>query len=66
MYDHCLRSWKTTTVWGINRLGILKEILVQTEKSDLLTTVKDFEERRTREDKFERRKGMHRAVNVFC
>ena len=51
---------------GINRLGILKEILVQTEKSDLLTTVKDFEERRTREDKFERRKGMHRALNVFC
>ena len=51
---------------GINRLGILKEILAQTEKSDLLTTVTDFEERRTREDKFERRKGMHRALNVFC
>ena len=51
---------------GINRLGVLKEILAQTEKSDLLTTVKDFEERRTREDKFERRKGMHRALNVFC
>ena len=51
---------------GINRLGILKEILAQTQKSDLLTTVKDFEERRTREDKFERRKGMHRALNVFC
>ena len=51
---------------GINRLGILKEILAQTEKSHLLTTVKDFEERRTREDKFERRKGMHRALNVFC
>ena len=51
---------------GINRLGILKEILAHTEKSDLLTTVKDFEERRTREDKFERRKGMHRALNVFC
>ena len=51
---------------GINRLGILKEILAQTEKSDLLTTVKDFEERRTREDTFERRKGMHRELNVFC
>lgn len=50
---------------GINRLGILKEILARTEKSDLLTTVKDFEERRTREDKFERRKGMRRALNVF-
>ena len=51
---------------GINRLGILKEILAQTQKSDLLTTVKDFEERRTREDMFERRKGKHRALNVFC
>ena len=51
---------------GINRLGILKDILAQTEKSDLLTTVKDFEERRTREDKFERRKGVHRELNVFC
>ena len=51
---------------GINRLGILKDILAQTEKSYLLTTVKDFEERRTREDKFERRKGVHRELNVFC
>ena len=50
---------------GINRLGILKEILAQTEKSDLLTTVKDFEQRRTLEDKFERRRGMHRALNIF-
>ena len=50
----------------INRLGILKEILAQTEKRDLLATVKEFEERRSREDKFERRKGMPRALNVFC
>ena len=51
---------------GIDHLGILKDILAQTEKSDLLTAVEDFEERRTREEKFERRKGMHRALNVFC
>ena len=50
----------------INRLGILKEILAQTKKRDLLATVKEFEERRSREDKFERRKGMPRALNVFC
>ena len=50
---------------GINRLGILKDILAHTEKSDLLTAVEDFEERRTREEKFERRKGMHRALNIF-
>ena len=42
---------------GINRLNILKEILAQTDKSDLLMAVKQFDERRTREDKFERRKG---------
>ena len=50
---------------GIDHLGILKDILAQTEKSDLLTAVEDFEERRTREEKFERRKGMHRALNIF-
>ena len=54
--NNCLR---------INHLGILKDILAQTEKSDLLTVVEDFEERRTREEKFERRKGMHRALNIF-
>ena len=43
---------------GINRLDILKEILAQTEKSDLLMAVKEFDEQRTREDKFERRKGI--------
>ena len=43
---------------GINRLHILKEILAQTDKSDLLMAVKEFDERRTREDKFERRKGI--------
>ena len=50
---------------GIDHLGILKDILAQTEKSDLLTAVEDFEERRTREEKFGRRKGMHRALNIF-
>ena len=47
--NHCL---------GINRLDILKEILAQTEKNDLLKAVKEFEERRTRKDKFERRIGI--------
>ena len=47
--NHCL---------GINRLDILKEILAQTEKNDLLMAVKEFEERRTRKDKFERRIGI--------
>ena len=43
---------------GINRLGILKEMLTQTEKSDLLKEVEEFEQRRSREKKFERRKGI--------
>ena len=46
---------------GINRLDILKEILAQTEKSDLLIAVKEFVERRTQEDEAERRKGI-----IFC
>ena len=50
----------------INRLDILKEILAQTGKSDLLMTVKEFDERRIREDKFERRKGICRIPIVLC
>ena len=43
---------------GIDYLGILKEILTQTEQSDLLKEVGRFEERRNREDEFETRKGI--------
>ena len=42
---------------GIDCLDILKEILTQTERSDLLKEVDKFEERRNREDEFETRKG---------
>ena len=45
---------------GINYLVILKEILAQTEKNDLLKVVEEYEERRIEEDKFERRKGICR------
>ena len=44
---------------GVDRLGLLKEILTQMEKSDLLKEVEEFEERRDREDEFERRKGIY-------
>ena len=57
-----LKELESTNCLGINRLGIVKRILLQTEKNDLLATVKEFEQRRAREDKFERRKGMHRAL----
>ena len=43
---------------GIDYLGILKEILTQTEQSDLLKEVEKFEQRRNREDEFETRKGI--------
>ena len=49
---------------AINRLGVVKKILAQTEKKDLLIAIKEFDERRTREDKFERRKGMHHALVI--
>ena len=43
---------------GIECLEIVKEILTQTEKTDLLKEVKEFEQRQSRENKFERRKGI--------
>ena len=43
---------------GIDRLEIVKEILTQTEKTDLLKEVDEFEQRQSRESKFERRKGI--------
>lgn len=43
---------------GIDSLGIMKEILMRTEKSDLLKKVEEFEQRQSRENKFERRKGI--------
>ena len=43
---------------GIDCLDILKEILTQTEQSDLLEEVDKFQERRNREDEFETRKGI--------
>ena len=44
---------------GIDCLETLKEILAQTEKIDLLNEVEEFEQRLSRELKFERRKGIH-------
>ena len=46
----------------INRLDILKEILRQTDKRDLLEKVKEFEERRNREHKSERRAGAYLSL----
>lgn len=42
---------------GIDQLGVLKEILTELEKDDLLKEVVEFEKRRFEDEEFERRKG---------
>ena len=53
---------KNNSCLEINRLDILKEILSQTDKRDLLEKVKEFEERRNREHKSERRAGAYLSL----
>ena len=43
---------------GICFLEIVKEILTQTEKTDLLKEVEEFEQRQSRQNGFERQKGI--------
>ena len=53
---------KNNSCLEINRLDILKEILRQTDKRDLLEKVKEFEERRNQEHKSERRAGAYLSL----
>lgn len=53
---------KNNSCLEINRLDILKEILRQTDKRNLLEKVKEFEERRNREHKSERRAGAYLSL----
>ena len=53
---------KNSSCLEINRLNILKEILRQTDKRDLLEKVEEFEERRNREHKSERRAGAYLSL----
>ncbi|XP_078361362.1 uncharacterized protein LOC144645681 [Oculina patagonica] len=50
---------------GIDRLGILKEILTEMEQSDLLKEVEKFEERKNHEDEIERRQAQAAAAESF-
>ena len=43
---------------GIDGFEIVKQILTQTEKTDLLKEVREFEQLQSRENNFERRKGI--------
>lgn len=44
---------------GIDRLDILKKVLTETEQSDLLKKVEEFEGRRNREDEIEMEQGIY-------
>lgn len=57
-----LKELESNGLLGIDCLRIMKEILTQTEKSDLLKEVEEFEQRQRRENKFERRKAQAAAI----
>lgn len=52
------KELENQNILGLDRLDILKEILTETEQKDLLKKVEEFEERRNKEDEFERKKGI--------
>ena len=52
------KELKKQNILDLDRLDILKEILTETEKKDLLKKVEELEERRNKEDEFERKKGI--------
>ena len=52
------KELENQNIQGLDRLYILKDILTETEKKDLLKKVEEFEERRNKEDEFERKKGI--------
>ena len=61
------KELKNQNILGLDRLDILKEILTETEKKDLLKKVEELEERRNNEDEFERKKGIcFITFTVYC
>ena len=52
------KELENQNILGLDRLDILKDILTETEKKDLLKKVEEFEERRNKEYEFERKKGI--------
>ena len=52
------KELKKQNILDLDRLDILKEILTETGKKDLLKKVEELEERRNKEDEFERKKGI--------
>ena len=61
------KELKQQNILDLDRLDILKEILTETEKKDLLKEVEKLEERRNNEDEFERKKGIcFITFTVYC
>ena len=60
-----LKELENNSSLGTDSLGILKEILLQTEQNDLLRELEKFEERRNREDAFQIRKGIRNIFMLF-
>ena len=61
------KELKNQNILDLDRLDILKEILTETEKKDLLKEVEKLEERRNNEDEFERKKGIcFITFTVYC
>ena len=63
------KELKNQNILDLDRLDILKEILTETEKNDLLKEVEKLEERSNNEDEFERKKGICFiifTVQQFC
>ena len=58
MLDHFFLELENNLSLGIAHLEVLKEILTQKEKTDLLEEVEEFEERKNQEEEFEWRKGI--------
>ena len=49
----------------IDRLALLKKVLIQKQQTELLREVEEFEERLNQEDEFEWRKGIFLLPNAF-
>ena len=60
-----LKELENNSSLGTDSLGILKEILLQTEQNDLLRELEKFEERRNREEAFQTRKGIRNIFMIF-
>ena len=60
------RELETQNNLGIHRLGLLKEILTETENHDLLKVVEEFEERRRQEDELKRKEDDSKRRKGIC